>query len=199
MSTGKLMGVGAFTAIVASLCCITPVLTLIVGSGSIAFPFSWIEPARPYLIGLTITLLGLAWYQNLKPRSTDNCDCIVDEKPKFIQSKGFLLLVTVFSALMIAFPVYAKAFFPKNEKASIRVEKSNIQTVKLSIKGMSCKACEAEVNHEVVKLPGIIQSDVSYENKNATIRFDTTKISIKNIISAVNATGYEVTNQSPKN
>ena len=64
---------------------------------------------------------------------------------------------------------------------------------------MSCKACEAEVNHEVVKLPGIIQSDVSYENKNSTIRFDTTKISIKNIISAVNATGYEVTNQSPKN
>ncbi|MEJ7680346.1 MAG: hypothetical protein WKG06_21325 [Segetibacter sp.] len=43
----------------ASLCCITPVIALLAGSSSIAANFSWIEPARPYLIGLSIAVLPL--------------------------------------------------------------------------------------------------------------------------------------------
>ncbi len=199
MSTVKLMGTGAFTAIAASLCCITPVLTLIAGSGSIASSFSWIEPARPYLIGITIVVLGFAWYQKLRPQATDDCGCAVDEKFKFLQSKTFLLIVTLFAASMISFPAYAKIFFPKNEKTAIVVEKSNIQIVELSIKGMSCEACEAEVNHEVSKLPGIIQSTVSYEKRNAIVKFDVSKTTIKDITDAVNATGYKVIKQTIKN
>ena len=100
---------------------------------------------------------------------------------------------------MIAFPSYAKVFFPKSERASVVLEKSNIQTVGLSIKGMSCVACEAEVNHELTQLPGIIQSTVSYKNKNAIVRFNASKTTIKNITNAVNATGYTVINQTFKN
>ena len=194
MSSVKLLSAGVFTAIAASLCCITPVLALIAGTGSIASSFSWIEPVRPYFIGLTVAVLGFAWYQKLKPRITDECGCAVNEKPKFMQSKAFLLAVTVFAALMIAFPSYAKIFFPKNENSSANVTKSNSQTVELNIKGMSCQSCEAEVNHEVNKLPGIIKSEVSYENKNAVIEFDVSKTTTGKIIDAVNSTGYKVTN-----
>jgi mercuric ion transport protein len=133
MSTGKLMSAGVLTAIAASVCCIAPVLALIAGSGSLASSFSWLEPARPYLIGLTAVVLGFGWYQKLKPQNTNECDCEVNEKPEFIQSKTFFLLVTVFAALMIAFPSYAKVFFPKNEKTVVITGKSNIQTVELSI------------------------------------------------------------------
>jgi len=199
MSTAKLLSAGVFTAIAASLCCITPVLALIAGSSSLASSFSWIEPARPYLIGVAVAVLGFAWYQKLKPQAVDECGCEVNEKSKFIQSKTFLLLVTLFAALMMAFPSYAKVFFPKNEKASIIVDKSNIQTVELKIKGMSCESCEAEVNHEVNKLPGITKSEVSYENKNALVQFDVSKTTIQEIIDAVNSTGYKVINHSIKN
>src|SRR5690606_4204744 len=102
----------------ASLCCITPVLALIAGTGSIASSFSWIEPARPYLIGLTVAVLLFAWYQKLKPQASDDCGCAIDEKPTFFQSKTFLLIITLFAALMIGFPSYAKFLFPKNEKTS---------------------------------------------------------------------------------
>lgn len=57
-SSGSLLGAGVLSAIAASLCCITPVLALIAGSSGIASTFSWIEPARPYLIGLSIVV----WY-----------------------------------------------------------------------------------------------------------------------------------------
>jgi mercuric ion transport protein len=199
MIMGKLMGAGVFTTIAASLCCITPVLALIAGSGSIASSFSWIEPARLYLIGLTAAILGFAWYQKLKTQTVDECDCSINEKPKFLHSKIFLLLVTIFASLMIGFPSYAKAFFPKNENASIVAKKSNIQTVELSIKGLSCEACEAEVNNEVTKLHGIMQSTVSYKNRNAIVQFDTSKTTLINIIDAVNTSGYTVINHSLKN
>jgi copper chaperone CopZ len=199
MSTGKLMSAGVFTAIAASLCCITPVLTLVAGTGSMASTFSWIAPARPFLIGLTVAVLGFAWYQKLKPKPVDECGCVVEEKSKFIQSKTFLLIVTLFAALMLSFPSYAKFFFPKNERTATVVEKSNVQTVELSIKGMSCEACESEVNHEIYKLSGIIESTVSYPKKNAVVKFDISKTTLKDITAAVNATGYKVINQTIKN
>lgn len=101
-SENKLIGAGLLTAITASLCCITPVLALIAGTSGIASTFSWIEPFRPYLIGLTILVLGFAWYQKLKPRKEIDCECETDEKPKFIQSKKFLGSVTVFAIVMLA-------------------------------------------------------------------------------------------------
>ena len=97
MNTGKLMSAGVFTAIAASLCCITPVIALVAGTGSVASSFSWLTPARPYLIGLTIAVLGFAWYQKLKPQPIDDCGCAVDEKPKFIHSKMFLSIITLCS------------------------------------------------------------------------------------------------------
>ncbi len=62
-----LIGAGILTAIAASLCCITPVLSLIAGISGLASAFSWLEPARPYLIGITVIVIGFTWYQKLKP------------------------------------------------------------------------------------------------------------------------------------
>ncbi|MBI1342437.1 MAG: mercuric transport protein MerTP [Terrimonas sp.] len=199
MSTGRLASTGIVSSVAASLCCITPVLALIAGSRSVASSFSWIEPARPYLIGVTIAVLGFAWYQKLKPQATDDCGCAVNENPKFFQSKKFLFLVTLFAALMISFPSYAKFFFPKYEQTVVETEKTNIQIVELSIKGMNYEGCEAEVNHEIHKLPGILESVVSYKNKNAIVKFDASKTTIKDITGAVNATGYKVISHTLKN
>ena len=81
----RLLGVGLLSAVGASLCCITPVLALISGTTGFASTFSWLEPFRPYLIGITVLILGFAWYQKLKPKNKIDCDCETDEKPKFTQ------------------------------------------------------------------------------------------------------------------
>ncbi len=189
------MEIGLLTAITASLCCITPILALIAGASGIASTFSWIEPFRPYLIGLTILILGFAWYQKLKPQKEMDCECEPDEKPKFIQSKTFLGLVTVFAILMLAFPYYSGIFYPKTEKQIVVVDKSDIKTTEFKISGMTCASCEAHVNHEVNKLNGIISSKTSYENGNAIIEFDKTKTNETEIEKAINSSGYKVTDK----
>ena len=198
-SENKLIGTSLLTAIAASLCCMTPVLALIAGTSGIASTFSWIEPFRPYLIGLTILVLGFAWYQKLKPQKEIDCECETDEKPKFIQSKKFLGIVTVFAIVMLAFPYYSGIFYPNTDKQIIVVDESDIKTTEFKISGMTCASCEEHVNHEVNKLNGIISSKASYENGNAIIEFDKTKTNETDIEKAINSTGYKVTDKKEIN
>jgi copper chaperone CopZ len=194
-NNNKLIGTGIITAITASLCCVTPVLALIAGTSGIASTFSWLEPFRPYLIGLTVLVLGFAWYQKLKPQKEIDCECETDEKPKFTQSKTFLGIITAFAIIMLAFPYYSGIFYPDTEKQIIVVDKSDIKKAEFKISGMTCAGCEEHVNHEVNKLNGIVNSKASYKNGNAIIEFDKTKTNEEEIEKAINATGYKVTNK----
>lgn len=194
----KVVTVGILTAISASLCCITPVLALVAGTSGVASTFSWIEPFRPYFLGLTVLVLSFAWYQKFKPKKQMDCECETDEKPKFIHSKTFLGLVTVFAVLMLSFPNYAHIFYPKTDKQIVIVEKSNIETVEFKINGMTCTSCAEHVNHEVKKMTGILKSEASYENGNAIVQFDNSKTTIPQIEIAINSTGYTVTEKQVK-
>jgi hypothetical protein len=74
---------------------------------------------RPHLIGLTVLVLGFAWYQKLKPLRQIDCDCDTTEKTPFIQTKKFLAIVTVFARLMLAFPTNAHVFFPQTDNKTV--------------------------------------------------------------------------------
>lgn len=189
-----LVGAGILSAIAASLCCITPVLALIAGSSGIASAFSWLEPARPYLIGISVLVLGFAWYQKLKPKKEVECDC-EDEKPSFLQSKQFLGIVTVFAALMLAFPYYSHIFYPKTEAKVIVVESNNIAEANFDIEGMTCSGCEKHIKNAVAQLSGFISAEANHETGKATVKFDKSKTSLEQLVSAINETGYTVTKQ----
>tara|TARA_R110002051_G_scaffold309037_1_gene381399 strand:- start:5725 stop:6312 length:588 start_codon:yes stop_codon:yes gene_type:complete len=191
-SEKKLVGTTIITAIAASICCITPVLALIAGTSGIASTFSWIEPFRPYLIALTILVLLFAWYQKLKPKKQEiDCECD-DEKPKFINSKKFLLLVTLFAGSMLAFPYYTQIFYPNTNKEVVYVSESNVSKIEFDIKGMTCAGCEVHIESEVNKLEGIIEVKANYEKGNTIVKYDKTKVTNKEIEIAVGKTGYKI-------
>ncbi len=197
-SDKKLIGAGLVSAIAASLCCLTPVLALLAGTGGVSSTLSWFEPFRPYFIGLTVFVLGVAWFQKLKPQKQTDCICESDEKNKFIHSKAFLGLVTVFSIVLLAFPYYSSVFYPDSKREVIVFDRSNIQTTEFKIKGMTCASCEEHVKHEVNKLNGIVSSQISYENGNAIIEFDQTKTKELEIEKSINSTGYKVIDKNKK-
>ena len=191
----KLISTGLLAAFTASLCCVTPLLAFIAVTSGLAASFSWLEPLRPYLIALTVFVLGFAWYLKLKPKKQLDCSCENDEKIPFTQSKMFLGIVTLFAVLMLAFPYYSAVFYPKTEKQIIIVDQSNIREIEFTISGMTCASCGEHVNSEINKLAGIISSDASYENKNAVVKFDDSKTNIDEIENAINGTGYVVTDK----
>jgi len=192
--SNNLLGLGFLTAITASLCCITPVLALIAGTSGMASSFSWMEPFRPYLIGLTIVVLAFAWYQQLKPKKDIECDCDTEDKPKFIKSKLFLGLVSVFALVMMAFPYYADAFYPENKaKVQPHLAKS-VNNLTLNVKGMTCESCNLHVEHTLAQLPGYITAKADYKTGTVKVEYDNTKSSEKDVKDAVNSTGYKIVN-----
>ena len=182
---------GLFAAVAASSCCIPPVIALIAGVGGSASALSWMEPFRPYLIGLAVVAIGYAWYAYLKPQKEDDC-CEVDAKPKWYQTKGFLIVITLFAVIAIAFPYYSTIFYPDNKKEVVIVSQSDIQIINFTIQGMTCAGCEESIKHAVNELDGIINVTPSYEKGNAIVEFDKSKTSKVAIEKAINSTGYKV-------
>ncbi|MDN4167052.1 mercuric transport protein MerTP [Cytophagales bacterium LB-30] len=193
----SLLTSGIMAALMSSLCCITPVLALVAGASGIASTFSWLDPARPFFVGITAVVLGFAWYQKLRPKTNDEVECACDEESKtsFWQTKKFMGTVTLFAALMLTFPLYAHIFYPKSEKNIMIVQEDNIQSATFDIKGMTCQGCAAHVNHEINKLGGILKVTTSYEQAKSVVEFDKSKTSTDEIEQAINSTGYSVTNK----
>ena len=184
------MGAGLAAAVAASLCCIVPVAAFLAGIGGVASTFSWTEPFRPYLIGLTVLLLGFAWYQKLKSRAGTNCEC--EDNFSFWKSKKFLGLVTVLAALLLAFPHYSGSFFPNQEQQVVYVSENQVETITFDIEGMTCAGCEATVENAATGVEGVLEADVSYETEEAIVKFDISKTNRETIAKAINATGYTV-------
>ncbi len=188
----KLISAGLFSAVAASLCCITPLLALISGASGAASVFSWMEPFRPYLIAITVSVLAFAWYQILKPKKDIECDCDEEEKPKFIRTKSFMGVITVFAVVMLTFPYYSSIFYPDIKKEVVVVNESKVQTVDFKIKGMTCTSCEEHVNYAVNEVDGIVAIQSSFEDGSAKVEFDNSKTTTKEIEEAINSTGYKV-------
>lgn len=202
MKDKLLSGGGIITALLASICCITPVLAVLGGLGGIATTFSFLEPLRPYLIGLTVIVLGYAFYNAYKPKkNTDiDCACETDDLPagkagkhKFINSKKFLWIITAVSALLITFPYYSKALFPSEKTNVVIVQANNIVKAKLDIEGMSCNACEESVDYALKSENGVVSATSSYKTGTAYVEYDKTKVNPEQLKKAVeDKVGYKV-------
>src|SRR5882762_5126578 len=182
------------TALSASMCCITPVLAIIGGTGSLATSFHWLEPFRPYFISASVLVLGFAWFQTLTIKKDEDC-CQPKWRKSFFQSKVFLGIITIFSFLLIAFPSYSKFFF-QNSANQVAEEQNKNKKIELSVSGMTCSSCELHIESEVKKLPGISFVKASYEKGSATVEYDEQKIKIDKIIAAVNGIGYHAEQQT---
>jgi len=188
------------TAILASLCCITPVLAVLGGLSSIASTFSFLEPFRPYFIAITILILGFAFFNVYKPKKKTDIDCACedktsDKKVSFINSKKFLWIVTVVCALLITFPYYSKALFPSEKANVVIVQVNNIVKAKLNIEGMSCNACEESVNYALKSEKGVVSATSSYKTGIAFVEYDKTKVNSEQLKKAVEEkVGYKVKN-----
>lgn len=100
------------TALVASACCIGPLVLAALGIGGAGLLLK-LEPYRPYFIALTVGLLGVGFFVTYrKPKAADGgpeCDC---ERPRTHRfGKLMLWVATVLVVLALAFPYLAARLF----------------------------------------------------------------------------------------
>lgn len=186
---------GLFAAFMASLCCIVPLIAFIIGAGSASTNFNWIEPYRPYIIGLTVILFALAWSNTLIKRSSQKDDCGCDGDTKhFLKSKRFLLIVTVLSGLLITFPYYSNFLYAgQNKTLNSGVLPKTLKTVSLSIQGMSCAACTNHIDGGLKGISGIAHVTTSFEKATTVVSYNVDSISADSISKKIRKIGYRNT------
>jgi len=203
METNKFFRNSAIvTALLASLCCIIPVLAIVGGLSGLASTFSFLEPLRPYLIAFTAIILGYAFYSAYKPKKKDEIECAcdddkVDTKKSFINSKSFLWIIAVIAVVLITFPYYSQAFLPQKDnpesQSELSANSNHIIKVKLEIEGMTCISCEQSVDYTLKSEIGVLSAESSYKTGIAYVQFDDTKVQPEQLKKAIeNKVGYKV-------
>jgi mercuric ion transport protein len=112
MDTRQTLWASALAAIGASLCCVAPLVLVILGIGG-----AWIatltrlEPARPYFVVLTLGSLALAGRKLYQPASSCKPGKSCAGGAVLRRQRFIFWLVAIPLLLLLAFPWYAALFY----------------------------------------------------------------------------------------
>lgn len=193
MDKQTLVSVGGVTAaVIASLCCIGPVIVVFLGVGSIA-AFSAFEIYRPYFIGATVALIGLAIYLTYRKREVacDNGACKIESASKW--AKTGVWVVAILAGLAIAFPYFG---FIGQTPVNISVNSTSVTT--LSISGMDCTACAVGIEVSLAKIQGVRKAHVDFQSGKARVEFDNRMVAPSVFVYRVSEVGFKATIEKGK-
>lgn len=74
-------------------------------------------------------------------------------------------------------------------KAGFKVE---AETIAVKVDGLSCGACSDKVGKKLAALKGVTEQKVCHESKQAVVTFDPEKVSTRDILAAIDSTGFKV-------
>src|SRR6266487_2694586 len=177
---------GILSALLATTCCIGPLVLVAIGLGSgAAFVgrYHWL-----FLIG-GIAVLTWAWAKYLREKTV--CDC--EHKTMQGRRSGMftLLIATVivlgFGSLNISRYMFASA--PASTEAQMQLA-NGLNRIIIPVEGMTCATCEIAVRHALKGVDGVKSAHVSVASKTASVDYEPQKTDPKQLVAAINSTDY---------
>ncbi len=65
-----------------------------------------------------------------------------------------------------------------------------MQSVTLSVPGMTCAACPITVKHALSKVEGVSRTEVNFDKREAVVTFDDARTSVQKLTKATEDAGY---------
>lgn len=111
-SNSGALAVGGVAALLASSCCLGPLLLVMLGfSGAWIGSLAKLEPYRPYFLALTLIALGIAGYQLFRKRNSCTVqDTCATPRIRRLQTIVFYAVVLL-AVVAFAFPYVARFFY----------------------------------------------------------------------------------------
>ena len=75
--------------------------------------------------------------------------------------------------------------------ANTIIASTNTERVVIAIEGMHCGGCASGVKAMLKRTRGVVSADVSFEQKEAKVEFDSSATSREKIVEAINNMGYK--------
>ena len=189
-----------FTAVLASLCCIGPLVGVGIGLGTFGAA-ALFEGIRPYLLIITGALLVAGFYLTYRKQPAEQCtdgSCTV-MPPKRTQ-KRLLWLVTAVVVPLAAFPYYSGVFWASAHSGATNQLPTTASTeafsqVLFAVEGMTCPGCTTPVQATLEQNPGVTSAEVNFDDKTARVKYDPSRVSIDQLITAIQDLGFTATPQ----
>lgn len=190
----KLTAVGSVVAVIgASLCCIGPLMALLLGAGGLAAA-AGLEKWRPLFLGVTFALLVAAWYLMYRKPKGEGCvqGPACEAKGRGTASRRVVWLATVVAIGLAALPLYAgvlaRLLQPGRPAGSAP---ANGAALRVRITSMDCAACAVSIERMLAKAEGVARAKVSFKTKEAVIEYDPARISPDKIVEVIKETGFK--------
>ena len=186
------LGGSILAAITASLCCIGPLVAVLLGAGGFAASAVF-EKWRPVFLSVTFALLALAWYLTYRKPKADCAEgSACATKPVAKWNKVVLWIATGVVLVTAAFPSLSSVLLRSTQSnAPVAVADANTAVLKVKIPSMDCAACAVSIQTKLRKQTGIVTAQVNYDTKEAVVQYDTTKLTPEKIIAAIDETGFK--------
>jgi len=189
-------------AILASFCCILPIVFALTGFtviGASALFAEW----RPYLLAATFGLLGFGFYFAYRPARSNCGPGGVGTMPAPKRSGRLMLwLATAAVVIFAAFPYFsgtvAELLLSQSDSAAAQTSQGppNLQHASIAIEGMDCAACATAIENKLKAVPGVREAKVSFEQGTAEVDYETGAASVEQLEKAVQEAGYRVLSKS---
>ncbi|MCL4523225.1 MAG: mercuric transporter MerT family protein [Acidobacteria bacterium] len=183
------------TAIVASICCIGPVVLAGLGIGAVAAAQAF-APYRPLFLAVTAVLLGLGFYYAYRKPKQAACEGEVCETPRVTRwGRPLLWIATAIVVALVTFPYYYgslyAAFDKSHQPAPVADKPAQLSTVELKISGMTCGGCVISVRKALLETPGVTAAEVDLDSARAKVVYDQSKVAKAELIEAISKTGFK--------
>lgn len=182
----KAKNLGIFSAIFASICCVGPLLLILLGLGTLGIGvvigrYHW------WFVGCGVFLISVAWKYYFKEKRA--CDL----KACQMENKRITLITLVIATLIVTFFVGLNLYTYLGKSSEVRPISSlaNLRYIEIPVEGMTCFTCELTVSTALKKIDGVIEATASAKEKKAKVRFDPTRTNIERLIETINKTGYK--------
>lgn len=180
---------GILSALLASVCCLGPVLLVLLGLGSLGFG-SLIGRYHGWFIGAAAVLLTYAWRSYLK--ESQRCRSEACEMVQRKTTRTVLIIASAAVAIFMGLNLYTYA--SPSGKANVSEATSDlgkVSSVVIPIEGMTCFTCELSVETSLKRLSGVHSVDARTRDKAAYVDYDASRVNLDEIIAAINKTGYK--------
>ncbi|MBI2393218.1 MAG: heavy-metal-associated domain-containing protein [Deltaproteobacteria bacterium] len=193
---GATIGGAVLAALAASACCLGPLVVAGLGIGG-AGALAALGAYRPYILGLTATLLAGGFYLSYRsPRAGaaggGACGC-EQPRPKAGRAGRIGLwiattMVAVFAAApnVLAYVAHHRATPKVEPGAAATVEHASIRVV-----GMDCEACAINIRSELAKVGGFHDVTLDLKAQTISVTYEPAAGRLEAYVAAIGALGYE--------
>jgi mercuric ion transport protein len=183
ISAGK---AGILSAILASVCCIGPLLLVAVGLGSGA---AFLGRYHWLFFGAGVGVLTWSWIKFVREKRA--CDC--EGKPMASRNAGLFMLLAA-TAIVLGFGALNISRYLRPAPAEASAQPlAGLARATIPVEGMTCATCEFAVNTALRRVDGVKSADASAAAKSVVVDYDGEKTSVPRLVEAINATGYHAT------